>query len=128
VTNHILRDRIPRWWTHVNLPKQVTIKKCILYIKLREGPLSNKNHDKSVNSGHMSNESKSLIIMTMLLLKITDNKTTLIALNKTIRASINHITHLPVIGQTCERHDTRSHVLVRSRATISSTIACCHSG
>jgi hypothetical protein len=29
VTNHTLRDRIPRWWTHVNILTQLTIKKCI---------------------------------------------------------------------------------------------------
>jgi hypothetical protein len=90
VTNHTLRDRIPRWWTHVNILTQLTIKKVILYIKLRDGPL---RHDKkSVNSGHMSNWRKSLIIITtLLLLKITGNKTSLIALNRTVRASLNLI-------------------------------------
>jgi hypothetical protein len=38
VTNHALRDRILRWWTHVNILKQLTIKKGILHIKLRDGP------------------------------------------------------------------------------------------
>jgi hypothetical protein len=27
VTNHTLRDRIPRWWVHVNILTQVTIRK-----------------------------------------------------------------------------------------------------
>jgi hypothetical protein len=93
VTNHTLRDRIPRWWTHVHFLTQLTIKKCILHIKLRNGPLPNRSHNKkSVNSGHMSNRSKSLIIITTLLqLKTTSNKTSLIALKRTIRASLNLI-------------------------------------
>jgi hypothetical protein len=93
VINHALRDRIPRWWTHVNILMQLTIKKDILHIKLRDGLSPNRSHDKkSVNSGHMSNMSKSLIIIsTMLLLKTTSNKTSLISLKRTIRASINLI-------------------------------------
>jgi hypothetical protein len=47
---------------------------------------------KSVNSGHMSNRSKSLIIISiMLLLKTTSNKTSLISVKRTIRASLNLI-------------------------------------
>jgi hypothetical protein len=78
---------------HVNILMQLTIKQDILGIKLRDGPLPNRSHDKkSVNSGHMSNKSKSLIIiMTVLLLKATSNKTSPIALKKTIRASLNVI-------------------------------------
>jgi hypothetical protein len=91
--NHALRDRIPRWWTHVNILMQLTIKKCILHIKLRDGPALNRSHGKkSVNSGHMSNRSKSLIIISiMLLLKTTSNKTGLIPLKRTIRESLNLI-------------------------------------
>jgi hypothetical protein len=90
VTNHTLRDRIPRW-THVNILTQLTIKKDILNIKLKDRPLPNRSHDKkSANSG--SNMSKSLIIiMTLLLLKTTSNKTSLIALKRTVRASLNLI-------------------------------------
>jgi hypothetical protein len=93
MTNHALRDRIPRWWTHVNILTQLTIKKCILHIKLRDGLAPNRSHGKkSANSGHMSNRSKSLIIIsTMLLLKTTSNKTGLIPLKRTIRASLNLI-------------------------------------
>jgi hypothetical protein len=93
VTNHTLRDRILRWWIHVNILTQLTIKKDILHIKLRDGPLPNRSHDKkSANSGHMSNRSKSLIIiLTLLLLKTTINKMSLIALKKTIKASLNLI-------------------------------------
>jgi hypothetical protein len=96
VTNHTLRDRIPRWWTHVNILTQLTIKKSILHIKLRDGPLPNRSHDKkSANSGHMSNRSKSLIIiMTLFLLKTTSNKTSLIALKRTVGASLNLIDSL----------------------------------
>jgi hypothetical protein len=46
VTNHTLRDRIPRWWTHTNILTQLTIKKDILHIKLRDGPLPNRSHNK----------------------------------------------------------------------------------
>jgi hypothetical protein len=93
VTNHTLRDRILMWWTHVNVLTQLTIKKCILHIKQRDGSLPNRRHSKkSANSGHMSNKSKSLIIiMTLLLLKTTSNKTSLIVLKRTIRASLNLI-------------------------------------
>jgi hypothetical protein len=93
VTNHTLKDRIPRQWTHVNILTQLTIKKDILHIKLRDRPLPNRSHNKkSVNSGHMNNMSKSLIIiMILLLLKTTSSKTSLIVLNRTIRASLNLI-------------------------------------
>jgi hypothetical protein len=117
VTNHTLRDRIPRWWTHVNILTQLIIKKGILHIKLRNGPLLNRSHDKknvnsghmcnrnrshdkkSVNSGHMSNKSKSLIIITtLLLLKTMSNKMSLIALKRTIKASLNLIDPLTSDG------------------------------
>jgi hypothetical protein len=93
VTNHTLMDRIPRWWVHVNIHTQLTIKKDILHIKLGDGPLPNRSHNKkSVNSGHMSNMGKSLIIISaLLLLKNTSNKTSLIALKRTNRASLNLI-------------------------------------
>jgi hypothetical protein len=75
---------------------QVTIKKRILHIKLRDGPLLNISHGKkSENSGHMSNRSKSLtIISTLLLLKTMSNKASLIALKRTIRVSLNLIDSL----------------------------------
>jgi hypothetical protein len=91
--NHALRDRIFRWWTHVNILTHLTIKKGILHIKLRDGPAPNRSHGKkSANSGHMSNMSKSIIIISsMFLLKTTSNKTGLIPLKRTIRASLNLI-------------------------------------
>jgi hypothetical protein len=84
VTNHTLGDRIPRWWTHVNILTQLTIKKDILHIKLRDKPLLSRSHcKKNVKNGHISNMSKSLIIITtLLLLKTMSNKTRLIALKK----------------------------------------------
>jgi hypothetical protein len=93
VTNHALKDKIPRWWAHVNILTQLTVKKDILHIKLRDGPLLNRSHiKKSVNSGHMSNKSKRLIIITpLLLLKTTSNDTSLIALKRTIKVSLNLI-------------------------------------
>jgi hypothetical protein len=88
-----LRNRIPRWWMHVNILTTLTIKKCILDIKLRDESLLHRSHGKkSANSGHMSNGSKSLIIITIvLLLKTMSNKTCLIALKRTVRASLNLI-------------------------------------
>jgi hypothetical protein len=93
VTNHTPRDRIPMWLTHVKILMQLTIKKCILHIKWRDGPFLNRSHDKkSVNSDHMSNRRKNLFIITnLLLLKTTSNKMSLIALKRTIRANLNLI-------------------------------------
>jgi hypothetical protein len=92
VTNYALRDRIPRWWMHVNILTQLTIKKGI-HIKITDGPSPNRSHDKkSANSSHMSNRSKSLIIIsTMVLLKTMSNKTSFISLKRTIRVSLNLI-------------------------------------
>jgi hypothetical protein len=96
VTNHTLRDRIPKWWTPINILTQLTIKKCILHIELRDESIPNRRHNKkSANSGHMSNGNKSLIIITiLLLLKTKGNKTSLIALKRTIGASLNLIDSL----------------------------------
>jgi hypothetical protein len=76
---------------HVNIFMQLTIKEGILHIKLTDGPLPNRSHiKKTVNSGHMSNGSKCLIIiMTLLLLKAMGNMTSLIE------------TYLQVIGRIC---------------------------
>jgi hypothetical protein len=92
MTNHTLRHKILRWWTHVNT-RSSPLRNAFFRIKLRDGQLPNRSHDKkSVNSGHMSNRSKRLIIITTLLpLKTTSNKTSLIVLKRTIRASLNLI-------------------------------------
>jgi hypothetical protein len=80
VTNHAHRNRIPRWWLHINLLMQ-------LDIKLRDGPLTIRSHKMGVNNVHVSNRSKSLIIIApMLMLETTGNKMSLITLKRTIRA------------------------------------------
>jgi hypothetical protein len=86
-TNHTLRYIIHMWWLHIDLI-QLTIKKDILDIKLRDGhgPLTNRGHNKSENHGHVSNQSKLvIIIMTMLPLKTMSNMSSLITLKRTIR-------------------------------------------
>jgi hypothetical protein len=90
LTNHTLRDKIPRWWMHVNILTQLVIKKGILHIKLRDGPLPNRSHNKkSASSDYKSNRSKSLIIIsTLLLLKTMSNKMSLITFKRTIRATL----------------------------------------
>jgi hypothetical protein len=114
VTNHALRDRIPRWWMNVNILVHLTIKKDILHIKLRDGPSLNKRHNKkSVNSSHMSNRRKSLIIIsTMLLLKTTSNKMSLISLKRTTRASLNLI--YPLTSDRANTWGTRHKILCAS--------------
>jgi hypothetical protein len=86
-------------WTHVNIIKKLTIKKSIINIKLRDGPLLNICHNnKSVNSGHMSNRSKSLIIITtVFLLKPMGHKLSYIVLKISIRVGLSLIDHLQVI-------------------------------
>jgi hypothetical protein len=137
VTNHTLRDRIPRWWVHVNILMELTIMKYILHIKLRDGPLPNRSHNKkSADSGHMSNMRKSLIIiMSLLMLKITSNKTSLIALKRTIRASLNLIDplsshwtdtwgtgHKIPHDSPLERHNLLSHHMLSLRMKNNITI------
>jgi hypothetical protein len=58
-----------------------------------------------MDNGYMSNGSKSLIIiMTMLLLKTTSNETSLIALKRIIRASLNLI--YPLTGDRTDMWGT----------------------
>jgi len=92
-TNHASRDRIPRRWLHVDLLMQLSIKKSILNIELGDRPLPHRSNSKeSPNSGHVSNRSKSLIIVTtMLLLKATRHKASLVALKRAIRSSLDLI-------------------------------------
>src|SRR4051812_42232268 len=92
-TNHPLRNRVPRRRLHINLLTQLTIEKGILNIKLGHRPVTNRsNSKKSTHSGHMSNGSKGLIIVTtMLLLKPTSHKTRFIALKRSIKAGLNLI-------------------------------------
>ena len=126
--NHTLNG-IPRRWLHIDLT-QLTVKKDILDINLRDGPLTNRGHKKnSVNYGHMSNQSKCLIIiLAMFLRKTTSNKTGFITLKRTIRRVLSLYIHLQVIGQICGGWGTRSHVSVHSSATFFSAITSCHFG
>jgi hypothetical protein len=78
---------------HINLLTQLTIKKMILNMKLKHRPMASRGHrKKSPNSGHASDMSKSLIMVTtMILLKIASNETSFITLKSTIRADLNLI-------------------------------------
>jgi hypothetical protein len=97
-TNMTIKNRVARRWVHVDLLMQLTVKKSVLHVKLRDSPLMNRgHHNKRMNGDLVSNRSKSLlIVMTVLLLKIMSNKMRFKALNRTIRAGldlINPLTH-----------------------------------
>jgi hypothetical protein len=81
-TNHDVRNRVSGRQLHVDLLTQLAIEKGILDIKLGDGPLSDRsNGEKSPDCSHVSNGSKSLIIITTLLLrKATSHKTNLVVL------------------------------------------------
>jgi hypothetical protein len=72
-------------------PQQLTVKKSVLHIKLRDSPPMNRGHrNKRMNGGPVSNRSKSLLVVTtVLLLKTTSNKTRFKTLNRTIRVSLD---------------------------------------
>jgi hypothetical protein len=109
--NHPIGNRIPRRRLHVNLLTQLAIEKGILNIKLRHRPVANRGDSKkSAHSGHMSHGSKSLIIVTvLLLLKTTSHKTRFIALKTSIRVSLNFVDPLAhdEMNQEGERQDPR---------------------
>jgi hypothetical protein len=93
VTNHTLRDRIPKWWTHVNILTQLTIKKAFF---TSSWEIDHSRIEVIARRVWIvviwTTGAKSLIIiMTLLLLKTTINKTSLIALKRTIIASLNLI-------------------------------------
>jgi hypothetical protein len=92
-TDMALRNRVARRWVHVDLLMQLTMKKSILHVKLRDGPPTNRGHrNKSMDGGPVSNRCKSLLIVTtILLLKTASNKTCFIALNRAIRAGFDLI-------------------------------------
>jgi hypothetical protein len=74
---------------HVDLLMQLTMKKSVLHVKLRDSPPTNRCH-KSMNGGPVSNRSENLLVVTtVLLLKTMSNKTRFKALNRTIRASLD---------------------------------------
>jgi hypothetical protein len=92
-TNMAIRNRVARRWVHIDLLMQLTVKKSVFHIKLRDSPLANRGHrNKRMNGGPVSNRSKSLLVVTtVLLLKTTSNKTRFKALNRTIRVSLDLI-------------------------------------
>jgi hypothetical protein len=103
--DHPIRNRIPQRRLHINLLTQLTIEKGVLNIKLRHRPVANRGDSKkSVHSGHMSHRSKTLIIVTaLLLLKATSHKTRFIALKRSIRAGLNFVDPLARDGTNTGR-------------------------
>jgi hypothetical protein len=85
-----IRNRIARRWVHADLLMQLTIKKSILHVKLRDDPQINTYHrNKSVTVAPVSSRSKGLLIVTTVLLpKTLDNETRFIALNRAIRVGL----------------------------------------
>jgi hypothetical protein len=103
--DHPIRNRIPWRRLHINLLTQLTIEKGVLNIKLRHRPVANRgDNKKSVHGGQMSHMSKSLIIVTaLLLLKATSHKTHFIALKRSIRAGLNFVDPLARDGTNTRR-------------------------
>jgi hypothetical protein len=100
--NHAIRNKVLRRWIYKNL-SQIIIKKVILDIEVRQGPMTNRGqNEERANSGHMDQKSKHLIVITtMLLMKTLSHKTSFVTLKRTIRASlILLLTHLHVMGRT----------------------------
>jgi hypothetical protein len=104
-SHHPIGNRIPWRRLHVNLLMQLTIEKCVLNIKLRHRAVANRGDSKkSAHSGHMSHRSKSLIIVTALLLgKATSHKTRFIVLKRSIRVGLNFVYPLARDGMNTER-------------------------
>jgi hypothetical protein len=91
--NHALWQRISKRWVHRDLT-QLTIKKDILGIKLRDITMANRSHNKtSGNNGHWSHGSK----RPMLLMKTMCHKTHLVASEPSKRV-LTLWTHLQVMG------------------------------
>jgi hypothetical protein len=105
MADHPIKNRIPRKRLHINLLTQLTIEKGILNIKLRHRPVANRgDRKKSAHSGYMSHRSKSLIVVTaLLLLKATSHKTRFIALKRSIRAGLNFVDPLAHDGTNTGR-------------------------
>jgi hypothetical protein len=90
-TNRPIRNGVPRRWLHIDFLTKLTIEEGVLDIQLRNRPLTNRgNSEKGPNSGHVSNRSKSLLVVnTILLLETTRHKASLIALKRAIRAGLD---------------------------------------
>jgi hypothetical protein len=75
-TNMALKNKVGKRFMQVDLHMQLTVKKSILHVKLRDGPLMNRSHhNKSMNGGPLSNRSKNLLIVTTILLLGMNNIT-----------------------------------------------------
>ena len=72
-----IRKKISRWWLHGDPLMQLTIKRDILNIKLRDRSMANKYHsEKCEKSGHVGHMSKCFIlVIAMILLKATGHET-----------------------------------------------------
>jgi hypothetical protein len=82
---------------------QLTIKKDILDIKLRDITMANKSHNKTGGiNGHWNHGSE----RPMLLLKTTCHKTHLVVLKWTIKASLNLVDPLVSNGASTGRNRT----------------------
>jgi hypothetical protein len=86
-------NRVDRRWVHVDLLMQLTVKKGILHIKIRDSPPMNRGHrNKSMNCGPMGNRSKDLLVVTtIMLLKTMGTKMRFIPLKRAIRVSLDLI-------------------------------------
>lgn len=61
--------------------------------------MANRSHDKGANCVYVGNMSKCLVVgMTMLMMKATSNKTSLVALQRTITTSLNLVDPLTIGG------------------------------
>jgi hypothetical protein len=119
MTDHPIRNRIPRRRLHINLLTQLTIDKGVLNIKMRYRPVTNRGDSKkSPHSGHMIHKSKSfIIVMALLLLKATSHKTRFIALKRSIRDGLNFVDPLARDGTNTGRRRNKipsASVLKRS--------------
>ena len=77
----------PRWLLHVNLLLQVTRKKSILYIKLKQRPIQiGSKWNKNPNKGSLGNQRERLSIINPISLSISfGQKASFVALKITIR-------------------------------------------
>ena len=75
------------WLFHVNLLLKVTVKKCIIHIKLKQEPTqSGSEGDKNPNISNLGNGGKRFSVVNTICLSITFGyKMSFVALNRTIR-------------------------------------------
>ena len=90
------QGKISMWWLHVDLLMQLTIKKDIVDIKLRDRPVASKYHnEKCAKSGHVGHMRKCLVVViAMFLLKATNHKTSFVRQGN--RLSLNLVDPLTV--------------------------------